>query len=409
MEGPIKDANMVKEGTQVSKSTTSDSVGTTGDTMKTGRFDFFSNPIQKDREEQLHPGQESSRLVWKNNLDKKVDDFMKTPSVHNDLEKVDATLDLSPEEKAAELKKSLHKLHAIRQEDIKTARMMLMTDSDLSEKIEAMLLRLDQDLHPLPVLARWIARYQAKSLAEDQKILSNSLPSERRYLSTVHGCMGPKNVLERWYQETIQEKVQTNELQLHGKEAEFLSELKRIQVNLAHLAISQQTDHPSTASKALALRNNERIQKNEDKLVGIVGNRDELKKTLKLLENMDYHKRFMKELKSPRSSYHFDLQFIEPFDRRLEDLYAPSAEAKIPIYDKIGIKSEPHHIRTIEQQATPALNNFLTYLDIYLKLREEERRILNIITPQDLASLSMGSIPKQDHAVKKNPDVATGR
>jgi hypothetical protein len=32
--------------------------------------------------------------------------------------------------------------------------------------------------------------------------------------------------------------------------------------------------------------------------VGIVGNRDELKKTLKLLENMDYHKRFMKELKS---------------------------------------------------------------------------------------------------------------
>jgi hypothetical protein len=110
--------------------------------------------------------------------------------------------------------------------------------------------------------------------------------------------MGPKNVLERWYQETIQEKVQTNELQLHGKEAEFLSELKRIQVNLAHLAISQRTDHPSTASKALALRNNERIQKNEDKLVGIVGNRDELKKTLKLLENMDYHKRFMKELKS---------------------------------------------------------------------------------------------------------------
>jgi hypothetical protein len=102
-------------------------------------------------------------------IDKKVDDFMKTPSVHNDLEKVDGTLDLSPEEKAAELKKSLHKLHAIRQEDIKTAHMMLMTDSDLSEKIEAMLLRLDQDLHPLPVLARWIARYQAKSLAEDQK------------------------------------------------------------------------------------------------------------------------------------------------------------------------------------------------------------------------------------------------
>jgi hypothetical protein len=131
-------------------------------------------------------------------------------------------------------------------------------------------------------------------------VLLNYLPREKRYLSTVLGSMGPKNVLERWYQEAIKQKVESNEFNLHGKEAEFISQLKLIQTNLAGLASSQRPSDlfPEIRKAELAVHYNEAIRKNEDNLVAIVGNRAKLQKVLNSLDSMAYHKRFMKQLGS---------------------------------------------------------------------------------------------------------------
>ncbi|PLW45465.1 hypothetical protein PCASD_05951 [Puccinia coronata f. sp. avenae] len=383
---------MVKEGTQASKSTMGDSVGAASDTPKVGRFDFFPTPVKKYHEG-LHQqiSQESTQPAWKKTLiriwlrisstmsridqamqdfflknketyeydspyarypgltelvmddgsiDKKVDDFFKTLTTPDHSARVAKKMDLLSQEKAANLKQSLHKLHSIREEDVNTAHMMLNTDNELSEQVRPMLPMLHPYLPPIRELAERMAIYHSKSLADDQKILLNYLPREKRYLSTVLGSMGPKNVLERWYQEAIKQKVESNEFNLHGKEAEFISQLKLIQTNLAGLASSQRPSDlfPRDKKAELAVHYNEAIRKNEDNLVAIVGNRAKLQKVLNSLDNMAYHKRFMKQLRN--------------------DLKASGKSSDLCSY-----KINEHNLDTIKQQAPTALKNFETYLE----------------------------------------------
>jgi hypothetical protein len=102
-------------------------------------------------------------------IDKKVDDFFKTLTTPDHSARVAKEMDLLSQEKAANLKQSLHKLHSIREEDVNTAHMMLNTDNELSEQVRPMLPMLHPYLPPIRELAERMAIYHSKSLADDQK------------------------------------------------------------------------------------------------------------------------------------------------------------------------------------------------------------------------------------------------
>ncbi|PLW56372.1 hypothetical protein PCANC_03469 [Puccinia coronata f. sp. avenae] len=192
--------------------------------------------------------------------------------------------------------------------------------------------------------------------------------------------MGPEKVLEPWFQAVIKKKIQSKELEFFGQEAEvqstiskssgpeeeFLSELKSIETNLANLAISQRTSSSSVMGTKpwLALHYNEDIAKNEEKLIKLLGGREKMNSALDMIFSMDFHKTFMNELKSPSSSYYYDLAFLEPF-RYLN--YDIKAEEKNLIYQQLEIERRVDHILTIMHQAPIALENFKNYLKIILR------------------------------------------
>jgi hypothetical protein len=137
--------------------------------------------------------------------------------------------------------------------------------------------------------------------------------------------MGPEKVLEPWFQAVIKKKIQSKELEFFGQEAEvqstiskssgpeeeFLSELKSIETNLANLAISQRTSSSSVMGTKpwLALRYNEDIAKNEEKLIKLLGGREKMNSALDMIFSMDFHKTFMNELKSGSLLFFFRKAF----------------------------------------------------------------------------------------------------
>jgi hypothetical protein len=135
------------------------------------------------------------------------------------------------------------------------------------------------------------------------EVLRKSLPKHQKYLSRVFGFVGPENVLEPWLQAALEEKIQSGEFQFFRNPAGFLSELKLIQTDLADLArfhrnspIVHIKTHPEPSGldqKAIS-----KIVKHEYQLIKLFGGRDKLKRALDNLEDMNFHKIFMQELKS---------------------------------------------------------------------------------------------------------------
>ena len=60
-------------------------------------------------------------------------------------------------------------------------------------------------------------------LLVENAVLWKHLPTDKKYLSTVLGSMGPERVLKPWFQAVIKKKVQSGELIFFKQEAEIQS------------------------------------------------------------------------------------------------------------------------------------------------------------------------------------------
>jgi hypothetical protein len=87
---------------------------------------------------------------------------------------------------------------------------------------------------------------------------------------------------------------------------------------------------------------------------------------------------------------------VEPFRYLGQDI---REEEKQLINQQLGIQLEEHDISTIKQQAPFALHNSKEFLKIFLKIREEEMKILKIISPNQLKSLTKYQIPEKGSKV----------
>ncbi|PLW43154.1 hypothetical protein PCASD_08040 [Puccinia coronata f. sp. avenae] len=278
-------------------------------------------------------------------IDEKVDGFMKTIPKKNLAEGQAEQFELAHQVKVEKLKASLHRLHTIRVEDFKTLYPVWDAHSEISAKIRPMFLRWEShgDLKPMQVLGQRMAPYLSKFLDDNQKILSQKLPQDQKYLGSFFGKMGPKKVLQPWFQATIEEKVKSKELKLiSGNGEQFLNYLVEIQDYLTDFAFWNQPSIYSNNLKGMEDRVNyyhDRIETHEEALVNMfAGGRDELKKSLEMIESMEFHQTFMRELKNPASSpYHYDLQFVEP----IEYLFLEMKEEEIPlVYQKLEIQKK---------------------------------------------------------------------
>ncbi|PLW04807.1 hypothetical protein PCANC_28785 [Puccinia coronata f. sp. avenae] len=321
--------------------------------------------------------------------------------------------DVAYEAKVKELRISFHKLHDIQKVDDENYIRLVRTQDTFSEKIRPMLMRspekirsdlLDQKLQPIAILAKRMAPLRSKSLAKDKKILSKVLPSDQSYMSSLLGQMGPKEVLKPWFKAVVREKVKSNELIFKQGEEQFIACLQLMQTALAGLAKLHQTSDLATLSKedkALLNVYTDWIVELDKRLSDSFGGRDEFKASLKRIKSMNFHKGFMMELERPRASRYYnvhynDLQFLEPL--RYMGHHIREEEKKL-IDKQLGIHIEEHDISTINRQAPTALANFKDYLNIFLKIREEEMKILNIISPNQLKGLTKYQIPEKGSKV----------
>ncbi|PLW23692.1 hypothetical protein PCASD_13569 [Puccinia coronata f. sp. avenae] len=166
-------------------------------------------------------------------LDEGIDEFMK--KILNDhSQKENVNLELY-EADAAKLKQSLHNLHNILKENAKDYNIKIATTKQMSRDLQPILPPKRQTWQPVILLAGMMAPYQSKALVEDQQIIRSHLPDDQAYLSQLFGFMGPKDVLEPWFEVAIGEMIESKEFQFSGQEVDFGSELGLLQSDLAAL------------------------------------------------------------------------------------------------------------------------------------------------------------------------------
>ncbi|PLW25467.1 hypothetical protein PCASD_26251 [Puccinia coronata f. sp. avenae] len=336
-------------------------------------------------------------------IDQKIDEFIaKTQSKHHP-ENEDFKPGSTYNDKWNNLRQSSHNIHNIGEEVNRARRKMMIDDIEYSKKIKQMLLQKDGISNFIGVLGDRMASYQSKTLAEDQGILLENLPKDKGYLRFLLGFMGPKNVLKPFFREAIQEKLKSDELLFFGEVENFLYQLEVIQIYLACLArvhrISDPSIMPLTTKTELESLYKKQIINTEKILKGFVGTQKRLKQALDMIESMDFHKNFMRMLKSPSATSYYELQFLEPFGHLREDI---TAEEKNLIYREFGIESKEDHLETIKKEAPIALQNVKIFSDLHFKRKEEEINILHSITPEDLEMLSKCSMPQNDSKFKEH-------
>ena len=136
----------------------------------------------------------------------------------------------------------------------------------------------------------------------EHAVLCQKLPEDQRYMSAFLGQLGPENVLEPWFQTIIKEKVESNELKFNGDGEDFLNHLTVLQDELGlYSEFQRPVVHGKTHEEHEYILSSikRRIRKEEEAMINMFsGGRDELKKSLEMIESMDFHQRFLEELKS---------------------------------------------------------------------------------------------------------------
>jgi hypothetical protein len=179
-------------------------------------------------------------------------------------------------------------------------------------------------------------------MVEREVLQKHLLKEEQKYLSRILGLLGPSNVLEPYIKAALQDKHVFEKVNSAGRVIpvdpdSFFEKLKLIHNELSKLAschplpdLSKQTKKPSIlnlkspggsyktsenihlpldshdplellqilAPQYIYLHSTNKISEHENLLLEDFGGCDELKSALEMIEDLDFHKRFMQEWKS---------------------------------------------------------------------------------------------------------------
>jgi hypothetical protein len=143
-----------------------------------------------------------------------------------------------------------------------------------------------------------------RGLNGGRAVLRKVIPNRKqKYLFRFLGFLGPGNVLSPQIRAAFVEKLASTALVLNkdrgGKD--FVENLELIQAGLADLArLYRENPDPLKTYPHIAKEHEVAVKfiaKHEAKLVSVFGSRDELKRALDTIEDMDFYKGFMLELK----------------------------------------------------------------------------------------------------------------
>ncbi|PLW22581.1 hypothetical protein PCASD_14025 [Puccinia coronata f. sp. avenae] len=168
--------------------------------------------------------------------------------------------------------------------------------------------RKSKEQEPVEVLENTMAISFYKDLDEDLKSLEHSLPQKVKYLMNTHGLMGPRDVLKPLVELGFRKYLETEEVFSHfnfeSSVSLFLKEVEKLNDNLAKLAKFNQLEQPSNMKPDLPiLQDIETILRPislcEGRLNFAFENR--LERVIEMIKNMDLYRKYMQELRGPRS------------------------------------------------------------------------------------------------------------
>ncbi|PLW31175.1 hypothetical protein PCASD_22954 [Puccinia coronata f. sp. avenae] len=330
-------------------------------------------------------------------VDTKVQTFIEYSLTHNPelVSKIKQEVNLeAPLHLRTKLTESFKNLHGIMVQGHKDQMIMKPLDDHILNRIQNIFLdgkHIPDSFEAFGAFAKKMGAYKSQSLVRDREILRKVIPNRKqKYLFRFLGFLGPGNVLSPQIRAAFVEKLASTALVLNkdrgGKD--FVENLELIQAGLADLArLYRENPDPLKTYPHIAKEHEVAVKfiaKHEAKLVSVFGSRDELKRALDTIEDMDFYKGFMLELKDPRSLGGFELQLLEPWGY-LHGYY--DIENRDVIYQLFGIEKDYTSLKTIEEMGDHALENIQKTLQYFREAREEEKKIMNILSPEGLQNL----------------------
>jgi hypothetical protein len=129
---------------------------------------------------------------------------------------------------------------------------------------------------------------------------SNYLTRKQQYLTHLLGFMGHRNVLAPYIEAAFKEEIKSGTLVLKQEmtEQQIVEKLDVIQMELAKLTGLHRDFVSGSRVQVHYKPSTIKIDQLESELVDVFGSRNELKRALYFIEDMDFHRGFMQELKS---------------------------------------------------------------------------------------------------------------